>query len=69
MIIDSNLTRIMKGRIGQETTHQYIINEVALQIELFVAQPSAIKEQIESLIEKGIIKRSDQDKNLYEYVS
>ena len=59
----------MKGRIGKETTHQLLISEVARQIELFTAQPPAIKERIEALIEKGIIRRNNYDKNLYEYIS
>ena len=69
IIIDSNLTRIMKGRIGAKTTHQNLISEVAKQIDLFNAQPPMIKERIEALIEKGILKRSDNDQNLYEYIS
>lgn len=69
IIVDSNLTRIMKGRIGQKTTHIYLINEVAKQIELFQAQPALIKERIEALIEKEIIKRDDADRNCYVYVS
>ncbi len=69
IIVDSNLTRIMKGRIGQKTTHIFLINEVAKQIELFQAQPALIKERIEALIEKEIIKRDDNDRNCYVYVS
>lgn len=59
----------MKGRIGQKTAHQQLISEVSRQIELFVAQPPMIKERIEALIDKGILRRNDQDKNLYEYIS
>lgn len=59
----------MKGRIGQKTTHLFLINEVARQIELFQAQPSTIKERIEALIEKEIIKRDDADRNCYAYIS
>jgi hypothetical protein len=59
----------MKGRIGQKTPHQQLISEVSRQIELFVAQPPMIKERIEALIDKGILRRNDQDKNLYEYIS
>ena len=59
----------MKGRIGQKTTHQTLVTEVAKQIELFQAQPPQIKERIEALIEKGILKRADNDRNCYEYVA
>ena len=69
IIIDSTITRIMKGRIGQTTTHSQLVTEVAKQIELFSAQPPLIKERIECLIEKQIIKRSEKDRNLYEYVA
>jgi hypothetical protein len=59
----------MKGRIGQKTTHSQLISEVAKQIEMFSAQPPLIKERIECLIDKQIIKRCDKDRNCYEYVA
>jgi hypothetical protein len=59
----------MKGRIGQKTTHVYLVNEVAKQIDLFQAQPPQIKERIECLIEKQIIKRNEGDRNCYDYVA
>jgi hypothetical protein len=67
--MDATVTRIMKGRIGQKTTHVWLVNEVAKQIELFQAQPPQIKERIECLIEKQIIKRNDGDRNCYDYVA
>lgn len=69
LIIDATITRIMKGRIGKKTTHLMLINEIAKQIELFQAQPAIIKERIEALIEKEIIKRDDNDRTCYEYIS
>lgn len=69
MIIDSTVTRIMKGRIGQKTPHTTLISEVSKQIELFQAQPPQIKERIEALIEKQIIKRDEKDRNCYDYVA
>lgn len=63
------VTRIMKGRIGKKTDHAFLVHETFKQIELFQAQPSMIKERIESLIEKNILKRSDKDSNIYEYIS
>ena len=59
----------MKGRIGQKTSHALLVNEVSKQIEMFQAQPPQIKERIEALIEKQIIKRDDKDRNGYEYVA
>jgi hypothetical protein len=36
---------------------------------MFLAQPPQIKERIEALIEKQIIKRKDDDKSCYEYMA
>ena len=68
-ILQATLTRIMKSRIGQETTHAWLISEASKQIDLFIAQPQQIKENIEKLIEKGIIKRAEKDKACYEYIA
>ena len=51
-ILQATLTRIMKSRIGQKTTHLWLVEETAKQIDLFNAQPQQIKENIEKLIEK-----------------
>lgn len=59
----------MKGRIGQKTNHAFLVSEVAKQIDLFTAQPPMVKERIESLIDKQILKRADNDRNCYEYVA
>ena len=68
-ILQATLTRIMKSRIGETTTHAWLINEVSKQIDLFKAQPQQIKENIEKLIEKSIMKRSEKDLTLYEYIA
>ena len=68
-ILQATLTRIMKSRIGQKTTHIWIINECSKQIDLFRAQPQQIKENIEKLIEKSIMKRADNDRTCYEYIA
>ncbi len=68
-ILQATLTRIMKSKIGQTTTHVWLINEAAKQIDLFKAQPQQIKENIEKLIEKNIIKRSEQNRTCYEYIA
>ena len=68
-ILQSTLTRIMKTRIGQKTNHIWLIEETAKQIDLFNAQPHQIKENIEKLIEKNIIKRADDNSSFYEYIA
>ena len=56
----------MKSRIGIETTHLWLANETAKQIDLFNAQPEDIKLNIEKLIGRFIIKRSDKNRACYE---
>ena len=68
-ILQSTITRLMKSRIGQETTHNWLINETAKQIDIFRAQPQEIKDNIEKLIEKNYIKRSEKNRNCYEYIA
>ena len=68
-IIQATITRIMKSKIGQEASHSWLLDEAAKQIDLFKVQPQQIKENIEKLIEKGIIKRSDKDRSCYEYIA
>ena len=65
-ILQATLTRIMKSRIGQETTHVWLVGETSKQVDLFKAQPQQIKENIEKLIEKNIIKRNGSN---YEYIA
>ena len=68
-IIQATITRIMKSRIGQVTTHDWLVSETSKQIGLFVAQPPTIKISIEKLIEKNIIKRNAKRANCYDYIS
>ena len=68
-IIQAPTTRIMKGLNGQKVQHSWLINEVSNQINLFNAQPQQIKDNIEKLIEKNIIKRGEKDKSYYEYIA
>ena len=67
-IIQATLARIMKSRIGQITTHVWLINEVSKQIDLFRAQPHQIKENIEKKKKKNFIKRG-KDLSCYEYIA
>ena len=71
-IIQATLTRIMKSRNGQETTHTWLVNAASRQIDqvdLFQVQPTQIKENIEKLIEKNIIKRNERNRNCYDYIA
>ena len=68
-ILQATLTRIMKSRIGQETSHVWLVNEAAKQIDLFKAQPQQIKENIEKLIEKNVIKRNEKNRTCYDYIA
>ena len=68
-ILQATLTRIMKSRIGQETTHVWLVNEASKQIDLFKAQPQQIKENIEKLIEKNVIKRNEKNRTCYDYIA
>ena len=68
-LIQSALIRIMKSRIGQVTTHNWLVSESIKQIDRLKAQPQQIKENIEKLIEKNCIKRDEKNKRCYEYVA
>ena len=67
-ILQATMTRIMKSRIGQKTTHLRLVEETAKQVNLFKAHPEKIKENIEELIFKSVIKRSQKDHACYEYI-
>ena len=67
-ILHATITRIMKSRIGRETTHKWLVDETAKQIDLFKPEPQQIKENIEKLIEKNINKRSENASSCYEYI-
>jgi len=45
------------------------MDETAKQIDLFKPQPQQIKENIEKIIEKGVIKRSVLNSDCYEYIA
>ena len=68
-ILQATLTRIMKSRIGQSTTHIWLVNTATEQIDIFEAQPTQIKENIERLIEKNVIKRNERNRNCYDYIA
>ena len=68
-ILESTITRIMKSRIGEIITHDWIINKVLEEIDLFTAKKQEIRDSIEKLIKKNIIiKRLDKDEICYEFI-
>lgn len=68
-LIDSVISKIMKRRQREDTTHVILVQMVIKEIVSFKCGMSKVKERIEALIEKGIIKRNENDNNLYEYIS
>ena len=58
--------QIMKAR--KTIKYAELPMEVASQIYQFKAQPKDIKVQIEDLINKEYMKRSDNDRNMLEYL-
>ena len=54
-ILQATLTRIIRSRIGQQTTYSFLVDVSTKQIDLFKVQPQQIKENIDELIDKGII--------------
>ena len=60
------MLRIIKSRIGQEITNQWLVRETSKQIDLFKVEPIQIRGNIEKHIEKGIINRKGFK---YEYIA
>ena len=67
-ILQCIITRIIKSWNGQKTAHEWLINETSKQFDLFRAHPKQIKENIEKLIEKHIMKRDEKDRICYDYI-
>ena len=57
------------SRLGQKNTHLWLIEEITKQIDFFKPHPEQIKENIEKLIERNVIKRSEKDNSCYEYIA
>ena len=65
-------TRIMKRMNGQAVHHSWLVSEIVHEINninTFTPQTLDIKNSIEKLIEKNIIKRSKDNREKYEYIS
>ena len=65
-LIDAVLVRIMKAR--KTILHQQLILQVLEQVKV-PAQPSDIKQRIESLIEREYMERDDKDRTRYNYLA
>jgi len=66
LLLDATIAKIMKARKTME--HNELVSDVIKLTKIrFAAEPSAIKQRIESLIEKEIIERSKQDRRVYIY--
>ena len=68
-ILQSTITRIMKSQNGKKVSHIWLIDEVSKLVTYFNAQPQQIKENIEKIIEKNIIKRDEKDSSCYQYIA
>ena len=65
-LIDAVLVRIMKAR--KTILHQQLIPQVLEQVKV-PAQPSDIKQRIESLIEREYMERDGKDRTRYNYLA
>ena len=52
----------MKSRIGQVTSHNWLVGETVKQIDKLKVQPQMVKDNVEKLIEKNYIKRDEKNK-------
>ena len=59
----------MKSQNGKKVSHIWLIDEVSKQVTYFNAQPQQIKENIEKIIERNIIKRDEKDSSCYQYIA
>uniref|UniRef100_A0A0G4IB85 Cullin family profile domain-containing protein n=1 Tax=Chromera velia CCMP2878 TaxID=1169474 RepID=A0A0G4IB85_9ALVE len=65
-VIDAIVVRIMKSR--KQLQHNALLDEVFRQCQLFKPQPSAIKAQIEHLIDREFLRRDPDNRNMYIYM-
>ncbi|KAL1172233.1 hypothetical protein V6Z11_A05G336100 [Gossypium hirsutum] len=66
--IEAAIVRIMKSR--KVLDHNNIIAEVTKQLQSrFLANPTEIKKQIESLIEREFLERDNSDRKMYRYLA
>jgi cullin 3 len=67
-IIDATIVRIMKTR--KTLNHQNLMAEIFTAVQArFKPDPHLVKKRIEDLIEKEYLKRSEDDRSVYEYLA
>ena len=64
--IDLAIVRVMKTR--KNTNIKELMSEVVSLLTLFRPELSQIKKRIESLVERGYMKRSDEDISIFIYL-
>lgn len=65
-LIDAAIVRVMKSR--KKLKLNEIINDVVQLLLLFRPQPGQIKTRIESLIERGYMKRDEEEMSVFVYL-
>ena len=67
LVIQSAIVRIMKTR--KTLQHNELISQTVSHIDKFSTQISAIKKNIETLIEKDYLERAEGNRNIYNYLA
>ena len=66
--MEAKIVRIMKSR--KTLTHVQLVQEVSQQLmPIFQPDPRAIKQRIESLIQRDYMKRDEENISTYHYVA
>jgi cullin 3 len=66
--IEAAMIKVMKAR--RKTDYQNLLTETTrLLAPRFNPEPQQIKQRLESLIERGYIERSEEDKRVFKYVA
>ena len=68
-IIQVTIIRIMKSRKEQTTTKDWLVSETINQIDRFMATSDMIEYNIENLIKKHLLKKSENFENCFEIVN
>ena len=65
--IEAAIVKIMKSR--KKMNYIHLLNEVMTILQMFKPTAAAIKNRIESLIEKDYLERDSEDSNLFRYLA
>ena len=68
-IIQVTIIRIMKSRKEQATTKDWLVSETINQIDRFMATSDMIEYNIENLIKKHLLKKSENFEKCFEIVN